>query len=55
MQNKKFVELSLAEQAHAKHIFIQLVQPGEGSYDIRRVATRDEVGEEKLVISCKAC
>ena len=30
----------------AQHIFIQLVQPGEGTGDTRRVATRAEIGSD---------
>ncbi|MFB2891626.1 CHAT domain-containing protein [Aerosakkonemataceae cyanobacterium BLCC-F50] len=34
------------EQERMRRIFIQLVHPGEGTWDTRRVASRAEVGEE---------
>ena len=37
--------LSLEHQLAAQRIFIQLVQPGEGTEDTRRVARRSELGE----------
>ncbi len=33
-------------QALARRIFIQMVRPGEGTEDTRRLATRDELGDE---------
>jgi len=38
--------LNFEEKERAQRIFIQLVHPGEGAEDTRRVATRAEVGEE---------
>jgi WD40 repeat protein len=38
--------LSKVEKRQAERVFIQLVRPGEGTEDTRRVATRNEVGEE---------
>jgi WD40 repeat protein/DNA-binding SARP family transcriptional activator len=38
--------LDEAEQAAARRVFVQLVRPGEGTEDTRRMATRAEVGEE---------
>jgi WD40 repeat protein len=38
--------LSQVEKQQAERVFIQLVRPGEGTEDTRRVATRNEVGEE---------
>jgi len=38
--------LSKEEQKQAQRIFLQLVRPGEGTEDTRRLATRAEVGEE---------
>ena len=35
-----------AEQAAARQVFVQLVRPGEGTEDTRRVAARSELGEE---------
>ena len=39
-------KLNFEEKERAQRIFIQLVHPGEGTEDTRRVATRAEVGEE---------
>ncbi|MBP5977102.1 CHAT domain-containing protein, partial [Brasilonema sp. CT11] len=39
-------QLSPTEQNQAERIFVQLVCPGEGTEDTRRLATRKEVGEE---------
>jgi WD40 repeat protein/DNA-binding SARP family transcriptional activator len=41
-----FDELRGDEQDSARRIFVQLVQPGEGTEDTRRLATRAELGEE---------
>ncbi|MBW4688925.1 MAG: SUMF1/EgtB/PvdO family nonheme iron enzyme [Komarekiella atlantica HA4396-MV6] len=43
---KEYNELSEADKERAKRIFIQLMRPGEGTEDTRRLATRAEVGEE---------
>jgi KaiC/GvpD/RAD55 family RecA-like ATPase len=40
-----YVGLSEAEQNRARRVFVQLVRPGEGSEDTRRLAARAEVGE----------
>jgi len=40
-----FVDLAPDDQAKVPRILAQLVQPGEGTEDTRRVATRAEVGE----------
>lgn len=40
---KFYKNLSKPEQKQAKGIFLQLVHPGEGAEDTRRLATRDEV------------
>ncbi len=39
-------ELDENERAQASRVFVQLVQPGEGTEDTRRLATKDDVGEE---------
>ncbi|MEH1850167.1 MAG: AAA family ATPase, partial [Nostoc sp.] len=39
-------QLGQTEQKQAQRIFVQLVRPGEGTEDTRRLATRKEVGEE---------
>ncbi len=41
-----YQKLSETEKKQAQRIFLQLVRPGEGTEDTRRVATRAEVGEE---------
>ncbi|WP_013325788.1 eIF2A-related protein [Gloeothece verrucosa] len=40
-----FEQLTPEEQQQAQSIFIQLVRPGEGTEDTRRVATRADIGE----------
>jgi WD40 repeat protein len=40
-----FEGLSLSEREDARRVFIQLVRPGEGTEDTRRLATRTELGE----------
>ncbi|MGF1674282.1 MAG: CHAT domain-containing protein [Rivularia sp. (in: cyanobacteria)] len=39
-------QLNFEQKERAQRIFIQLVYPGQGTEDTRRVATRKEVGEE---------
>jgi WD40 repeat protein/DNA-binding SARP family transcriptional activator len=39
-------DLDPALQTGARHVFVQLVHPGEGTEDTRRQATRAELGEE---------
>nr|WP_287325273.1 hypothetical protein [Okeania sp. SIO1F9] len=41
-----FQQLKETEKKQAERIFVQLVRPGEGTEDTRRVATRGEVGED---------
>ncbi|MBR8840575.1 MAG: CHAT domain-containing protein [Stigonema ocellatum SAG 48.90 = DSM 106950] len=41
-----YAQLSAIDKERVQKILIQLVQPGETSRDIRRLATREEVGEE---------
>jgi len=43
---KVFNGLDDAEQETAKRIFVQLVQPGQGTEDTRRIATRIELGAD---------
>ncbi len=43
---KIYDQLNFEEQERAQRIFIQLVHPGLGTEDTRRVATRNEVGAE---------
>ncbi|MCA9983342.1 MAG: hypothetical protein KDE59_03570, partial [Anaerolineales bacterium] len=44
--NEVYEGLTLTNQRLARHIFVQMVQPGEGTEDTRRVALRQELGEE---------
>ena len=48
-----YAQLSPPDKERVQQIFIQLVQPRESNPDIRRIATREEVGEQnwKLVAS----
>ena len=41
-----YANLSESERSKAQQIFIQLVQPGEGTEDTRRLATSEEVGQD---------
>ena len=41
-----YAQLSLADKERVQQIFTQLVQPSERNADIRRLAIREEVGEE---------
>jgi len=40
-----YAQLSPAQQIQARRLFTQLVRPGEGTEDTRRLATRPELGE----------
>jgi WD40 repeat protein/DNA-binding SARP family transcriptional activator len=40
-----YAELRTREREAARRVFVQLVQPGEGTEDTRRVATRVELGD----------
>jgi len=41
-----YQQLSEIDKKQAQRIFVQLVRPGEGTEDTRRIATRAEVGED---------
>ncbi len=43
---KVYAELASGDQECARGALIQLVQPGEGTEDTRRIATREEIGNE---------
>ncbi|BAZ02768.1 WD-repeat protein [Tolypothrix tenuis PCC 7101] len=43
--NLIYTQLSTADKEKVQQIFIQLVQPGEHNADVRRLATREEIGE----------
>ncbi|AVH68415.1 nSTAND1 domain-containing NTPase [Nostoc sp. 'Peltigera membranacea cyanobiont' N6] len=42
-----YSNLSATEQQQMRRIFIQLVRPGQGTEDTRRLATKAELGEDK--------
>ncbi|MCC5618609.1 hypothetical protein LC605_26675 [Nostoc sp. CHAB 5836] len=42
----EFAKLKPEEQQRAQQVFVQLVRPGEGTEDTRRLATRNDVGEK---------
>jgi WD40 repeat protein/cytochrome c-type biogenesis protein CcmH/NrfG len=44
--NSEYKKLGPEEQEQAKRIFLQLVRPGEGTEDTRRIASRSDVGED---------
>jgi len=44
--NEKYQLLNLAEQKQVQRIFVQLVRPGEGAEDTRRLALKGELGEQ---------
>jgi WD40 repeat protein len=44
--NQEYVKFSEVDRERVKRIFIQLVRPGEGVEDTRRIATKGELGEE---------
>ena len=47
--------LSATDKEKAERIFIQLVRPGEGTEDTKRLATRKEVGENNWnLVKCLA-
>ena len=41
-----YTDLQDEQREQARHALVQLVQPGEGTEDSRRIATREELGEE---------
>ncbi|NEP26816.1 MAG: hypothetical protein F6K49_34175, partial [Moorea sp. SIO3I6] len=45
--DRKFSEFKLGEQEKVKQIFVQLVRPGRGTNDTRRLATKQELGADK--------
>lgn len=48
--DQKYAQLSTQEQVQVRRIFIQLVRPGEGTEDTRRLATKAELGEERWAL-----
>ncbi|AKG23226.1 WD40 repeat domain-containing protein [Calothrix sp. 336/3] len=45
--DENYSKLSATEQEQVRRIFIQLVRPGEGTEDTRRLATKAELGEPR--------
>jgi WD40 repeat protein len=45
-----YADLDADEQERARHAFVQLVQPGEGTEDTRRIATHEELGDESWML-----
>ncbi|MAT98710.1 MAG: hypothetical protein CL608_16325 [Anaerolineaceae bacterium] len=43
--DREFARLTPAEQEQARRVFIQMVRPGSGTEDTRRLAERSELGE----------
>ena len=50
---KQYDALNQAEKLKAKQIFIQLVYPGQGTEDTRRLGTRSEVGTDNWNVVAK--
>ncbi len=48
--DENYHKLSKTEQEQVRRIFIQLVRPGEGTEDTRRLATKGELGEANWVL-----
>ena len=46
----QYAQLSAEAQAQVRRIFIQLVRPGEGAEDTRRLATKAELGDERWAL-----
>ena len=44
--DQKYEHLSEAERTQVRRIFVQLVRPGEGAEDTRRIAMKSEIGEQ---------
>jgi WD40 repeat protein len=45
-------DLEPSQQVEARRVFLQLVRPGEGTEDTRRLATRQELGEDRWPLVC---
>jgi len=46
-----YAKLGDLEKETARQVFVQLVRPGEGTEDTRRVASRTEIGEENWLLT----
>lgn len=45
-------DLEPSQQVEARRVFLLLVRPGEGTEDTRRLATRQELGEDRWPLVC---
>ncbi|MEM9542222.1 MAG: WD40 repeat domain-containing protein, partial [Cyanobacteria bacterium P01_E01_bin.42] len=48
--DEKYGSLTEAEKENVRRIFIQLVRPGEGTEDTRRIAVKTELGEQNWLL-----
>lgn len=48
-----YSKLNESEKEQTRQIFLQLVRPGEGTVDTRRVATRTEIGEDNWRLAAR--
>ena len=48
--DQQYARLSESEKEQVRHIFIQLVRPGEGTEDTRRLATKAELGDDRWAL-----
>jgi WD40 repeat protein/serine/threonine protein kinase len=46
-----YEQLGFTDQIRTRHIFTQMVRPGEGTEDTRRLAARDELGAEDWLLT----
>ncbi|HET6446436.1 MAG TPA: protein kinase, partial [candidate division Zixibacteria bacterium] len=46
-----YEQLSVTQQIRTRHVFTQMVRPGEGTEDTRRLATRSELGEDDWLLA----
>ena len=48
--DETYLQLSLPDQQAARRVFLSLVEPGLDAHDVRRIATRAEIGDEQWPI-----
>ncbi len=46
-----YEQLNATDQSRTRHAFTQMVRPGEGTEDTRRLATRKELGEDNWLLA----
>lgn len=51
--DKVYQGLTPTERTHIQRIFLQMVRPGEGTEDTRRLANRLEIGDEDWRLACQ--